>query len=182
MKEDDLGLLELIGKGDEAALKKLFNRYFVQLCRYINIYVDSHSDSEDIALDIFIYLWENRNTLSINSSPKAYLFRSARNRSLNHLRDQVKTVSLATVSESIIEPDENSLEFQELDRLIVEAVSSLPDKCREVFIKSRDEGMSNKAIAEDMQISVKTVEAQITKALKIIRRQVAPVIAHLIFL
>ncbi|MDR1585401.1 MAG: sigma-70 family RNA polymerase sigma factor, partial [Prevotellaceae bacterium] len=99
----------------------------------------------------------------------AYLFQAARNKSLNFLRRKKQTVSLNAVEFDIVETNTASLETEELYRLIQEAVLDLPDKCREVFHLSRNENLSNKEIAEKLGISVKTVEAQITKALKRIK-------------
>lgn len=168
---DDILLLKLIKSGDEHAFRHLFDLYFVSLCRYINIYLNNYAETEELALDIFTYLWEKREQVEIKLSFKAYLFQSARNRCLNALRDRRATSSLdETLQETLQDKDYPALEMEELNRLIQEAICALPDKCREVFLKSRHENMSNQEIATDMNISVKTVEAQITKALKRIRK------------
>lgn len=168
---DDILLLKLIKNGDEHAFKHLFDSYFVSLCRFINIYLDHPAESEELALDIFTYLWENREQVEIKLSFKAYLFQAARNRCLNALRDRKPTTSLDdTLQNTLQDRDYPSLEIDELNRLIQEAISALPDKCREVFLHSRQESLSNQEIADKMGISVKTVEAQITKALKRIRK------------
>ena len=72
---DDILLLKLIKEGDEHAFKHLFDNYFTPLCRYINIYLDNFAEAEELALDIFTYLWENREQVDIRLSFKAYLFR-----------------------------------------------------------------------------------------------------------
>lgn len=167
---DDILLLNLIKKGDKIAFKYIFDSYFVSLCRFINIYLDNNEETEELALDIFTYLWEHRKELEIKLSFKAYLFQAARNRCLNALRDRKWVVSLdETLQESLQDKDYPAMEMEELNNLIQEAICALPDKCREVFLKSRQENMSNQEIAENMNISVKTVEAQITKALKRIK-------------
>ncbi|NDV60501.1 RNA polymerase sigma-70 factor [Bacteroides sp. 519] len=168
----DILLYKLIRQNDEKALTHLFNKYFVHLCRYINLFITNQTDSEDLALEIFVHLWENRHKLDIVDSVKSYLFRTARNRSLNYLRDKKETISIHTLSLDPIYLQDDSLELEELDHLLCEAIESLPEKCKKVFIKSRDENLSNKKIAEELQISIKTVEAQITKALKHIQKYI----------
>lgn len=166
---DDILLLKLIKSGDEHAFKYLFDTYFVSLCRFMNLYLKDHRESEENALDIFMYIWEHREDIDIRISFKAYLFQAARNKCLNSLRKKRDTVSLDEVATTLKEKEDTSLEVEELNNLIEEAVMALPEKCREVFVNSRIENLTNQEIAEKMQLSVKTVEAQITKALKRIK-------------
>jgi RNA polymerase sigma-70 factor (ECF subfamily) len=135
----------------------------------MHLYISEKTVVEELALDLFMHIWENRQTLQIQVSLKSYLFQAARNRCLNELRKQKNTVSLDEISDEIIDAGVYSLEETELHNLIQEAVLALPDKCREVFDLSRNESLSNREIADRMNISVKTVEAQITKALKRIK-------------
>lgn len=168
--KDDILLLNLIKEGDKLAFRHLFETYFTPMCRFMHVYISNTSIVEELALDIFVYVWENRKTLQIQLSFKAYLFQAARNKCLNVLRQKKNTVSLDDVMDGeAIDIGITSLEDEELYRLIHEAVFALPDKCREVFHLSRNENLSNKEIAEKLGISVKTVEAQITKALKRIK-------------
>lgn len=166
---NDILLLKLLREGDEHALKYLFDTYFASLCRFMNLYLKNTQEAEEHALDIFMYVWENRQTLDILISFKAYFFQAARNKCLNSLRSRKDIVSIDEVDLDYRELEDTSLEVKELNELIQEAVMALPEKCREVFLSSRNENMTNQEIAEKMQVSVKTVEAQITKALKRIR-------------
>lgn len=167
---DDILLFKLIQSGDEHAFKYLFDTYFASLCRYMNLYLDNTQEAEELALDIFLYIWEHSRDIEVKLSLKAYLFRAARNKCLNCLRDRRATLSLDEVGEtSQTNTDFPSLEIEELTHLIQEAICSLPERCREVFRKSREESLTNQEIADDMQISIKTVEGQITKALKRIK-------------
>jgi len=166
---NDIILLNLIREGDRLAFRHLFETYFTPLCRFMHLYVHETTIVEELALDIFTYVWENRQTLNIQISLKAYLFQSARNKCLNVLRQKKLTVSLNPTDMDFEETDVMSLETEELYNLIQEAIMALPDKCRDVFQLSRTENLSNKEIAEQLNISVKTVEAQITKALKRIK-------------
>lgn len=176
---DDILLLQLIKAGDEQAFKYLFERYFVSLCRFIHLYISEPKVAEDIVLDIFTGLWEKRQTWEIRISIQAYLFQSARNRALNYLRDHERFVPTGDFSS--LEPVEtdDALEIRELQRLIEEAICSLPPTCRDIFRKSRQQNLSNKEIAARLQITVKAVEAQITRALKQIRRYLGDTYTYL---
>ncbi len=168
-KVDDILILNRIKNGDESAFKFLFETYFSSLCRFACLYVKEHKIAEEIALDVFTLIWENRDSIEIRVTFKAYLFQATKNRAYNYLRDNERYFVVSDFS--ILEKFEEDYTFesQELMGLIEEAISSLPLNNRLVFTKSRVENLSNKEIAEQMQVSVKTVEAHITKALKHIR-------------
>lgn len=87
---DDILLIRLLHQGDEKAFKYIFDIYFVPMCRYGYIYLNSREESEEVALDVFIHLWEKRMELNIQLSLKAYLFQAMRNRCLNTIRDKNK--------------------------------------------------------------------------------------------
>lgn len=169
---DDMFLLQLIKNGDKQAFKYVFDTYFTALCRFMYLYLGDTQEAEDIASDIFASVWENRKKLEISLTFKAYLFQAAKNRCLNVIRDRKATVSLDDINgqDTPQVSITDSLETEELNNLIQEAILSLPEKCREVFLQSRTKNLTNQEIAESMDISVKTVEAQITKALKQIRK------------
>lgn len=166
---DDIFLLRQIKEDDEAAFKYLFDTYFTAVYRLAFFYIKKDTISEEIALDVFTALWEKRKTIEIKLSMKAYLLASTRNRTLNYLRDHEQDLTMDKLSPFDSAIEEYPLEMKELEQLINEAICALPDKCREVFLKSRMDNQSNKEIATDMSITVKTVEAQITKALKHIK-------------
>ena len=155
MKEfNDRLLLELLKKDDEKAFSLLFESYYVPLCRYARLILKSEQSAEEVVMNVFIYIWENRTRIGIKSSLCAYLFRSVRNRCINYLRDNAPSVYLSDVMVELCSEENRDMEVEELNHFIEEAILSLPDKCRD---------------AEQLNISVKTVEAQITKALKTIR-------------
>lgn len=170
---DENSLLERLRNDDEEAFSLLFERYYVPLCRYSRLIVRSEDPAEEVVVGLFIYLWEKRAEIRIRSSLCSYLFRSVRNRSLNYLRDVDPTVRLDDAVMELWSEENRTLEIEELNRFIEEAILSLPARCRDVFLQSRSEDLSNREIAIRLNISVKTVEAQISKALKIIRRHIA---------
>ena len=172
---NDISLLRQIREGNEDAFKSLFETYFTPLCRFIYLHLDDKNVAEELAMDIFIYLWENRETFQIQLSLKAYLFQAAKNKCLNELRKKKETVGLDGVEVSTINTSVSTLETEELYRLIQEAVFSLPDKCRNIFLLSRRENLTNQEIARRLNISVKTVESDnhgLEKNQKIFRRSV----------
>ncbi|MDD2424635.1 MAG: RNA polymerase sigma-70 factor [Bacteroidales bacterium] len=165
----DIILLNLIKEGDQKAFRNLFDCHYTAVVRYIGFYIRDYSEAEQLALDIFAYIWENRDNLKINLSFRAYLMTAARNRSLNYLRNRSSDNKGGNHNiEKIYE--EYQVELKELDKLVREAVSSLPSKCGQIFRLSREENLSNREISEKTGISVKTIEAHITKALKLIRK------------
>ena len=100
---DDILLLNLIKRGDKSAFKHLFETYFTPLCRFMYIYVHNKEVAEELALDVFLYVWEHRDTLQINLSFKAYLFQSAHNRCLNVLRQKGDVLYLEDVGDVAVD-------------------------------------------------------------------------------
>lgn len=167
---DDILLLNLIKQDDEVAFKHLFYKYVDTLERFVFSYVNEREQAQEIVLDLFTYVWAHRSTLQIKLTLKAYLFQSAKNRSLNFLRDRETHLFMDDLQ--LADSFDNSswsIETEELHQLIAEAVSLLPEKCRIIFEKSREENLTNKQIAATMNISEKTVENQITIALRKIK-------------
>lgn len=167
---DDIFLLQRIIEDDQTAFKYLFETYFTSIYRFLFLSVKDREAVEEIALDVFTAFWEKRKTIEIKISIKAYLFQSARNRMLNYIRDEQRTITTACNDSGELFEETNYLEIKELETLIEEAICSLPEKGRDIFRKSRVENLTNKEIAAQLQISTKGVEAQITRALKHIRQ------------
>jgi RNA polymerase sigma-70 factor, ECF subfamily len=153
--------------------KQLFDELYVSLCRYTLKFVHDDFTAEDIVQDLFVYYWENRDRLSKIDSIKMYLFTAARNRALNHLQKQYPTIRLNQLDEydnsfqDKLQPGAfELLESKELETILEEALNNLPEKCRIIFTLKRFAGMTNKEIASHLNISVKTVEAQMTIAIR----------------
>ena len=170
--EYDVHLWLRIERGGEiAAFRELFDRYYAPLCRFAEFWLRDRASAEEVVLDVYTHVWQHAAELRITVSVRAYLFRAVRNRALNRLRDErTGGIPIGKGSEPLFtNPEALQLEADEMLLLIAEVVSQLPDRCREVFRKSREEGLSNAAIANQMRISVKTVEAQMSKALRRLR-------------
>lgn len=148
----------------------VFNAYYNSLCNYAFTFVKNEDTSEDIVQDIFMKIWEGRRELIMEASIRYYLFTAVRNNSITHLRQQKNTGEWN--GEDI--PDEPAAEKEQgSDRdyrlLLQKGIDRLPPKCREVFLLSRFSNMTYKQIAASLDISVKTVENQLGKALKNLR-------------
>ncbi len=167
-------LLSRIRKGDEEAFAVLFGEYYVPMCRYARLFLKDKESSEDVAMVVFTKIWKNRSQIESVNSMSSYLFRSVRNGCLNQLRKKAELdgVKMDPSMENLLTCEDSSIEVNELNRFIEEAIMALPEKCRDVFVKSRYDRLTNREIAEQMSISVKTVEAQITKALKRIKEHI----------
>lgn len=169
-------LLELLKANPRAGFTLMFDEYFEEVCRHIFRYVPDIRIAQDIAQDLFVELWTKRDKLNITSSPGAYLYRMAVSRALNHIRDNRRHVHsdvtvLRTVSVNAPEPGQ-VMDADSLNSIVTVAIDNLPERCRQVFMLSRFEDMSNAQIADALDISVKTVENQMTKALRAIKEAI----------
>jgi RNA polymerase sigma-70 factor (ECF subfamily) len=132
--------------------------------------------AEEIAQDVMLELWRRREHLSSEGTPQAYLFRSMRNRSLNHLRHlkvEKRGEPHAARTGALEPPADRILVEQEMSEAVRVAIGQLPDRCREVFELSRLHGLKYTEIANVLGVSVKTVEAQMGRALKALRGSLA---------
>jgi RNA polymerase sigma-70 factor, ECF subfamily len=158
---------------DDRNFNSLFEDLYSPLCQFCIRLVNDTDTAEDIVQEQFIYLWENWQRLSTISSIKAYLFKAVKNKSLNYLKKQFSKKGIIRLHESVEIPQDRMqpsaielLETKELEELLEKALNSLPLRCRTIFNMKRFAEMSNKEVAESLNISVKTVEAQMTIAIK----------------
>lgn len=165
-------LLERLSKNDASAYKLLFNTYYNWLCNYIYSLCNDPILAEDLAQETMIKFWEKRKKITVKTSLKNYLFRTCHNEFLQHIRkkkikvdflDQVRWDVLTAVYEEDKTPESNRIEI--LNKLI----DQLPPRCKEVFILNKMERRKYKEIANDLGISIKTVENHMSKALSFLR-------------
>jgi len=159
----------------ESSYEELFKTWYAPLCKMIYRIIKDQAQTEDLVQEVYIKLWEKRNSLKINTSLKAYLYRSALNTAYTSLEKNKRYPKLSIETNDTIHDSSSNaidnLNANELENKINQTLLLLPPACREVFILSRNEEMSYKEIAESLEISIKTVENQMGKALKIFREQ-----------
>lgn len=170
----DKQLVTRIREGDKSAFRILFERYFkVLLGTAINLLKDRDS-AKDVTQEVFLKIWNKRDSLNIQGPPLAYLKRAVINQSLN----QISFKKRFTGEEHIVEKPNKEpsaiekLEGQDMEDAMKKAMATLPEGARVVFVMRRLEGMRVKEIAEKLNISPKTVENQLTKALKVLKNAI----------
>ncbi|WP_448702369.1 RNA polymerase sigma-70 factor [Mucilaginibacter sp. AW1-3] len=178
-------IIPLLLSGDEAIFEQVYKYYL----RPLHVYAISMLKDEDIAKgmvqNVFLKLWERRERLSFSGSVQAYLYGAVYNECLNNLRHQkVKINHQLHVVNTMKDNDAagNGMELLDLKEKLQEALNELPEKCRTVFQMSRFEELKYHEIADRLSISIKTVEAQMGKALKILRLKLVDYLPLLIWL
>jgi RNA polymerase sigma-70 factor (ECF subfamily) len=170
---DDEYLIDGIRNGDKQIFEEVYRDFYIPLCYYCLRYVETLEDSEGIVQDLFVKIWEKHSSLEINTSLKSYLYRAVQNYALNFLskkKSHEKYLMLhAREIKNSFEFHQNTMVEDELRVLLKHAILKLPEKRRRIFELSRFEGMKYNRIADKLSISVKTVESQMTKALKYLR-------------
>ncbi len=171
-----------IRQGDVVAFEAMYRVYKNDLGGFVESYVRSRETAEEIIQDLFVRLWEQRELWEFPGPLNTYLFRAARNRAISYLRrERVETQFLErTARELAAEPDsrkgitvDESVRLQEVEAAVDRAVDALPERCQEVFRLNRYHGLSYAEVAQVMQISVKTVEVQMGRALTALRKRLA---------
>lgn len=166
-------LFKQLKANDSNAFEILFKRHYANLCRRVNTMLNDEEASEDVVQQLFMKIWESRDTMVLPDSVAAYLFTAARNRALNYIKSRARKsdneVPLNNHHDELDHRTEENMDAKELQKTLYAAIDSLPERRREVFVLSRFEGKSYKEIAEILNISVKTVEAQMGKSLSTLR-------------
>ncbi len=171
-------LLQQMKQGDKKALETLFKTYYTSLVKFARNILKNTEQAEDITQDVFIKIWDKRHDLENVSSFKSYLFMAVRNQCFNTLKVNERKNWLDDEPENyenyITNQVEANLNAKHLNEKISQAIELLPEKCKLTFQLSRFENLSYKEIAETMNVSVKTVENQMGKALALLRKSVLP--------
>ncbi len=167
--------MEKIQSGNESAYEMIFRTFYQPLCRYAYSFLEDREEAEEVVQSAFITVWEKRKSIDIQTSLKSYLYRMVRNGCLNVIKhEKVKQQHVAhemAVTEVSYESVSQKVYASELESKITEALKALPEQCRLVFQLSRFEELKYQEIADQLQISVKTVENHMGKALRIMREQ-----------
>lgn len=171
---------------DEQLCEQLYKRYYSRLNNYAFQFTQNEQLAEDLVHEVFLKIWELKDTLDFTAI-EALLFKMTRNMCLNHIKHlrivQNVHVNLSSIKKweelyhiEFVRDDPLNLFEKELEQKIADVISELPERCREVFVLSRIKGLKNSQIAEQLNISLKTVEKHISHALHIFRGEI-PLIA-----
>jgi RNA polymerase sigma-70 factor, ECF subfamily len=173
-------------EGKETAFEMIFKTYYQPLCKYAYSFLSDKAEAEEVVQSTFISFWEKRGQVQVQTSLKSYLYRMVRNACLNMIKHgKVKAQHAKIVmaaGEPVHEPVTEVVLSGELEIKIADAMKSLPDQCRLVFQLSRFEELKYQEIADQLNISVKTVENHMGKALKIMRTRLKDYLPVLLIL
>lgn len=184
MPKTDTILIALLKNGDKKVFESIYHQYFGQLLIYAREYVINRETAKEIAQETFLKLWETKENLNHDTNLQSLLYRITRNHCLNylkHLKVQNKYENYSKSQKTEMELNRialgqsgaEKLISEELEEHINKTINALSPRCREIFILSRYKEKKYKEIAQDLDISVKTVENQIQKALKILRENLS---------
>ena len=179
-------LVERMISGDKTAFELLFKFYYPGLVIFASNIIVNRDEAEEIVQDFFVRIWEHRENIRSESTLKRYLFTSVKNRSINYLKN-------AQVKQNVIEELKKQMESEmrynpdvyvdtELQRRLKNAFTKLPPRTSEIFTLSRFKGFSNDEIANELGLSKRTVETQVSNALKILRKELREYMTLLLFL
>tara|TARA_R110002073_G_scaffold41917_1_gene118048 strand:- start:140 stop:751 length:612 start_codon:yes stop_codon:yes gene_type:complete len=182
---DNLQLIEALKLGDSKAYTFLVDTYHHKLCLYAYSLINDQKAAEDIVQNVFIRTWKKRNRLNSDFEIKSFLYKSVYNEFIDEYRKQKLVVPLEkkyidALTTMVENEDEHALERR--IKLVKRAIQNLPPKCREIFMLSKHDGLTNMEIAEYKQVSVKSVEAHITKAFSILRQSIGEEVHQVLFL
>lgn len=180
LKEINTELALKLKNGDENAFKIIFRSFFEPIVNFADEYICEFEVSRNIAQTVFMKLWENRDSISPDLNLKSYLYTSTRNLCISHLRHlkaqdnyfERKKKSYEDFllnQEALSYLDFNAIDLDSIESIINSTIDSLPKRCKEVFLLSRFDGLKNQEIATRLGVSVKSIEANITRALKILK-------------
>ncbi len=172
--DDDLKLVTKLKSGEEAAYKQLFDLYYQPLVAFARRYVTDEDTARETVQEVIIRIFQRREDLNIESSLKSYLFKAVYNSCLNKIKERKtkmehhQQIKHMKDNESF---DRDVLIEAEKEARIYNEINQLPDRCKQIFMMNRFDGIKNGDIAKELDISVRTVETQISKALKILREK-----------
>jgi len=185
----EIETIKALQQGNTLIFEGIFKNYYETLCNYANYFIKDLDEAEEIVQTTFITLWEKKSQIDIHTSVKSYLYQAIHNQCLNKIKhDQVKQAyfEYSTHQNNIESPDGyQDLVGKELNEMVTVSINSLPPQCRTVFMLSRFENYTYTDIAVQLNLSVKTIENHMGKALRILRAQLTdylPLILWLLYI
>jgi RNA polymerase sigma-70 factor (ECF subfamily) len=167
---------------DDKSFERVFREYFTPLMKFSIKILQNEDDAREVVHQVFVNLWERRDETDLSRSLKSYLFTAVHNRSLNVIRDRKKFSNEEIPEQSGQWDVSEQIEAMELEQRIVKSLEELPEKCRQVFEMIRFQGLKYHEVAAQLNISVKTVENQMSKALKLLREKLMKYLTLLLWL
>lgn len=169
--------VERLNGGDNKAFEEIYRFYYPKLAQFLFRYLHSENTIEDVLHNLFYTLWKNRTNIKPIGTLRAYLYNAARNQALKQLsKNQKLSVSSLTdypnLSASQIYPEEK-VEYKEFAQAFLDAVQCLPEKRRQIFLLHREDSLTYREIAEVLDISIKTVETQMSRSIKFLSEKLA---------
>jgi len=183
--KDNRILISHLIKGDESAYAYLIKTYNRPIFVYVLSLTNDHDQSEDIVQNVFFKVWLSRKKLNINLSIKSYLYKAAYNEFINQYHKNRAISNLEKVYMDAIQEatdDKNTELLEKKIDLVNKGIKQLPKKCKETFLLSKKEGLTNIEIAEHLGISIKTVEGHLTNAYNLLRKNVGKQLKGILFL
>jgi RNA polymerase sigma-70 factor (ECF subfamily) len=165
-KESDTQLMADIKKGGYVSYNKLFVRYYHPLCQFVYGFIANRSDTEDIIQELFLHVWNDRKKIAITDNVSGYLYKMAKNMTLNHIRKENNYKMMLAEQEMPVYEENNSLETAELKAALYDCINRLPARSREILLMDRMQGLKQKEIAEKLSVSLQTVKNQIWMSLQ----------------
>ena len=166
-------LINRLINGDQTAFELLFHAYYPGLVVYASQFTFDRDEAEEIVQDFFVRFWQKHQSIQPHESLKNYFFSSIKNRSLNYLKhrkvQEYYIQQLSVISEGHLVYNQDLYNATELQEKIKNSIALLPERCREIFTMSRIQGLKNEEIALELNLSKRTVETQISNALKVLR-------------
>jgi RNA polymerase sigma-70 factor, ECF subfamily len=179
-------LIVRLKEGDQTAFELLFHFYYPGLVVYTSQFTADRNDAEEIVQDFFVRFWQKHQQIIPSDTFKNYFFSSVKNSSLNFLKHKkieakyLKELSDLASQHLVYDPD--LYLSTELQQRIKDSINLLPERCREIFMMSRIQGMKNDEIAKELELSKRTIETQISNALKVMRVELKDYMGLLIFM
>ncbi|MPQ46778.1 RNA polymerase sigma-70 factor [Marinifilum sp. N1E240] len=170
----------------ERRIEELFKEHYAVLTAYANKFLTDLDDAREIVQNVFVQLIDHKETVKIHTSAKAHLYTSVRNACLNVIRQRSTHAkhheNIKYLNSDLGIGADKILEQTELEHQLYQAIDELPEQCQRIFKLNRFDGFTNQEIADQLQISKRTVETQISKALKTLRNKIGPMLASLLIL
>ena len=186
LEYNETQFVSALREGDEVVFESVFKDYYSRLCNYAHGFIDDVDEAEEMVQNTFFTLWENRDRIDIQTSVKSYLYRAVHNNCLNRLKHVKVKKSYSQYqqhhADTMFDNASQQLLSKELQQQITEAINAMPPQCRTVFELSRFENLTYAEIASQLNISIKTVDKHMVKALKLLRERLKDYLPMLLLL